>query len=193
MIEQMLADVAHADSDWSIVLLRYFNPVGAHESGLIGEDPEGIPNNLMPYVAQVAVGKLDTLHVFGDDYETPDGTGRRDFIHVVDLAAGHVAALQWLQKHTGVEVINLGRGESASVFEVVNAFEQACGKDIPYVVDARRPGDIAEFYANPQKAWDLLGWKAKRDLHDMCKDMWNWQSKNPKGYETFLPEIDEEP
>ena len=182
MIEQILTDAASADDNLSVVLLRYFNPIGAHESGKIGEDPSGIPNNLMPYIAQVAVGKLEKLHVFGDDYPTHDGTGVRDYIHVVDLAKGHVAAIKYAAKTNGVEIFNLGTGTGYSVFDIVNAFEKANGIKIPYQVDPRRPGDVAECYADPKKAYEKLGWKAEKDLEDMCKDTWRWQSNNPNGY-----------
>ena len=164
-------------------MLRYFNPIGAHPSGLIGEDPKGIPNNLVPYVAQVAVGRLDHVRVFGSDYPTPDGTGVRDYIHVVDLARGHVAALQWMEGRSGVEVINLGTGTGSSVLDVIHAFERACGRALPYVMMPRRAGDIAENYADPTKARTLLGWEAEYDLDQMCRDSWNWQSHNPNGYE----------
>ena len=183
MIEQMLRDLAVADPDWSIVMLRYFNPIGAHESGLIGEDPNGIPNNLLPYVAQVAVGKLPCLNVFGDDYDTPDGTGVRDYIHVVDLALGHLAALKYADGHKGAEAINLGTGRGTSVLEIVHAFERASGREIPYRVTPRRPGDIATCYADTSKAAKLLGWKAKYDIDDMCRDSWNFTLKNPNGIE----------
>lgn len=180
MIEQILSDFAAANKDMDVVLLRYFNPVGAHESGLIGEDPVGIPNNLMPYICQVAVGKLEKLSVFGDDYPTPDGTGVRDYIHVVDLASGHVAACEY--KNKGVEIINLGTGIGYSVLDMVKAFEKANNIKIPYVIAPRRPGDIATCYADATKAKELLNWEAKYDLTTMCRDSWNWQSKNPKGY-----------
>ena len=174
MIEQMLRDLAVADPDWSIVMLRYFNPIGAHESGLIGEDPNGIPNNLLPYVAQVAVGKLPCLNVFGDDYDTPDGTGVRDYSHVVDLALGHLAALKYADGHKGAEAINLGTGRGTSVLEIVHAFERASGREIPYRVTPRRPGDIATCYADTSKAAKLLGWKAERTIDDMCRDSWRF-------------------
>ena len=183
MIEQILADAAAADPEWNVVLLRYFNPIGAHPSGLIGEDPKGIPNNLVPYVAQVAVGKRDAIHVFGDDYDTPDGTGVRDYIHVVDLAAGHVAALKWMDGRTGCEIFNLGTGRGSSVLEVVKAFSEACGKELPYVIEPRRAGDVTANYADCAKARELLGWEARYDINDMCRDSWNWQSHNPDGYE----------
>lgn len=181
MIEQVLTDLTVADPEWDVVLLRYFNPIGAHPSGLIGEDPKGIPNNLVPYVAQTAVGKREAVHVFGDDYPTPDGTGVRDYIHVCDLAAGHVAALAWMNGRTGVEVFNLGTGVGSSVLDVVKYFSEACGHEIPYVVEARRAGDVAENYADCAKAEREMGWKARFDLADMCRDSWNWQSKNPDG------------
>lgn len=181
-IEHILSDLAVADPDWSAVLLRYFNPIGAHESGRIGEDPNDIPNNLMPYITQVAVGKLDQLSVFGDDYETHDGTGVRDYIHVVDLAQGHLSALDYTFEHTGVEAVNLGTGEGYSVLDVVHAFENANGVDIPYEIVERRPGDIAVGYADPTKAKTLLGWEAKFSLEDMCRTSWNWQKNNPNGY-----------
>ncbi len=180
MIEQILTDFAVANKEMDVVLLRYFNPVGAHESGMIGEDPVGIPNNLMPYICQVAVGKLEKLSVFGDDYPTPDGTGVRDYIHVVDLASGHVAACEY--EHKGTEVINLGTGIGYSVLDMIKAFETANNIKIPYVIAPRRPGDIATCYADATKAKELLNWEAKYDLTTMCRDSWNWQSKNPKGY-----------
>jgi len=182
MIEQILRDVALSDDEWSIVLLRYFNPVGAHESGLIGESPNGIPNNLMPYVAKVASGTLEKLHVFCNDYPTPDGTGVRDYIHVVDLAKGHLAALKYAESNNGLSVFNLGTGRPYSVLEMVEAFKKASGKDIPYVIDPRRPGDVAECYADSQKAYCELGWKAEKTLDDMCRDAWRWQENNPNGY-----------
>ena len=180
--EQILRDVAIADASWRIAVLRYFNPVGAHESGLIGEDPAGIPNNLMPYVAQVAVGKLEKLRVFGDDYPTPDGTGVRDYIHVVDLARGHLAALDTLAKRDAGFVVNLGTGRGYSVLEVVKAFELASGRPVPYEIVARRPGDIAECYADPALAQKLLGWEARFGIERMCQDHWRWQEKNPRGF-----------
>ena len=182
MIEQMLRDIAKADLEWSICMLRYFNPIGAHESGLIGENPNGIPNNLLPYVSQVAAGKLAYLHVFGDDYPTPDGTGVRDYIHVVDLARGHVAAADYAMKHTGTEIINLGTGHGYSVLDIVKAFEKVNGVKVPYKIEARRPGDIAECWADPAKAKELLGWTAQKNLEDMCRDAWRWQTQNPNGY-----------
>lgn len=180
MIEQILSDFAAANKDISVVLLRYFNPIGAHESGMIGEDPVGIPNNLMPYICQVAVGKLQKLSIFGDDYPTPDGTGVRDYIHVVDLARGHVAACEY--DHNGTEIINLGTGIGYSVLDMVKAFEKANNIKIPYQIAPRRSGDIATCYADASKAKELLNWEAKYDLTTMCRDAWNWQSKNPKGY-----------
>ena len=174
MIEQMLRDIAVADPEWSIVMLRYFNPIGAHPSGLIGEDPNGIPNNLLPYVAQVAAGKLKELTVFGDDYDTPDGTGVRAYIHVVDLALGHLAALNYADSHTGAEAINLGTGHGTSVLEIVRAFEKASGRKVPYRIAARRAGDIATCYADTSKAAKLLGWRAERNIDDMCRDGWNF-------------------
>ena len=183
MIEQVLTDVHTADPSWNVVLLRYFNPIGAHPSGLIGEDPAGIPNNLVPYVAQVAVGKREAVHVFGDDYDTPDGTGVRDYIHVCDLATGHAAALKWMNGREGVEIFNLGTGKGSSVLDVIKAFSSACGKKIPYVIDPRRPGDVTANYADCYKAEREMGWKAQYGLADMCRDSWNWQSHNPNGYE----------
>lgn len=183
VIEEMLRDVARADESWTIALLRYFNPVGAHASGLIGEDPRGIPNNLMPYIAQVAVGRRPHLNVFGGDYPTPDGTGVRDYIHVVDLARGHVAALNRLHhKSGGVHVWNLGTGRGVSVLEMVRAFEAASGKPVPYEIVARRPGDVAQCWADPARASRDLGWRAVYDLPRMCADAWRWQSGNPDGY-----------
>ncbi len=180
--EKILIDYCAAAPDLNVALLRYFNPIGAHESGLIGEDPEGIPNNLVPYIAQVAVGKLERLHVYGDDYPTHDGTGVRDYIHVVDLAKGHVAALKKLEENCGLFICNLGTGVGYSVFDVLHAYEKACGKKLPYVVDPRRPGDIAECYAEPQKALDEMGWKAELGIDEMCASSWKWQSMNPNGY-----------
>ncbi|MBO6253490.1 MAG: UDP-glucose 4-epimerase GalE [Bacteroidaceae bacterium] len=182
MIEEILTDMHTADNDWNVVLLRYFNPIGAHPSGLIGEDPQGIPNNLMPYITQVAAGKLDKLHVFGNDYNTPDGTGVRDYIHVVDLARGHVSALNAIEQKCGVKVYNLGTGKGYSVLDIVKAFEKANSINIPYVIDPRRPGDIGTCYSAPTKALNELGWKAEYDLEDMCRDSWNWQKNNPNGY-----------
>lgn len=206
MLEQVLTDLYVGDNEWNVVLLRYFNPIGAHESGLIGEDPKGLPNNLLPYVAQVAVGRLDRVGVFGDDYPTPDGTGVRDYIHVVDLARGHVAALDWMGGKTGtgepwglgslmgepaadgtrsgVGIFNLGTGIGSSVLEVIHAFERACGHELPYVIKPRRAGDIAENYAACAKAREELGWTAEYDLDRMCVDSWRWQSGNPNGYAT---------
>ena len=204
MLEQILSDLYTGDNEWNVVLLRYFNPIGAHESGRIGEDPKGIPNNLLPYVAQVAVGKLEQVGVFGDDYPTPDGTGVRDYIHVVDLARGHVAALDWMAGRVGtgepigvgsvagepaedgtrrgVGIFNLGTGKGSSVLDVIHAFEAACGHEIPYRIMARRPGDIAECYADATKARDELGWTTEYDMARMCEDGWRWQSQNPDGY-----------
>ncbi|MGI6264276.1 MAG: UDP-glucose 4-epimerase GalE [Acutalibacteraceae bacterium] len=183
MIEEILKDLCFADKDWSAVLLRYFNPVGAHESGAIGEDPQGIPNNLMPFVAQVAVGKRDHLNVFGDDYDTPDGTGVRDYLHVVDLARGHVCAVKYALEHTGAEAFNLGTGTGYSVLEIVRTFERESGVPIPYVIAPRRAGDIAVNYSDPAKAQRVLGWRAEKTLADMCRDTWRWQSQNPNGYD----------
>ena len=182
-IEQIIRDYAAAHPHFSVVLLRYFNPVGAHESGLMGEDPRDIPNNLMPYIARVAVGTLPYLNVFGNDYPTPDGTGVRDYIHVTDLATGHMAALDYAASHTGVEVFNLGTGTGYSVLDMVHAFSRACGRDIPYRIAPRRSGDIAACYADVTKAKKILGWRAKLDIDDMCRSAWNWQSHNPNGYE----------
>ncbi len=184
MIEHILEDVSRADPDFRVCLLRYFNPVGAHPSGMIGEDPSGIPNNLMPYITQVAVGKRERLSVFGNDYPTPDGTGVRDYIHVMDLAAGHVAALKHLEAVPGLCVYNLGTGRGYSVLDVLHAFERACGKPLPYVIAPRRAGDIPECYANPEKAERELGWKAEKTLDEMCADSWRWQSSNPDGYDS---------
>lgn len=181
-IERILKDICASDDEWSVCLLRYFNPIGAHKSGRIGEDPKGIPNNLVPYVAQVAVGKLDHLNVNGDDYDTPDGTGVRDYIHVVDLALGHIKALEKVLDNNGCVTYNLGTGKGYSVLDVVKAFEKACGKKINYVISLRRPGDIATCYSDPSKAKRELGWEAKRDLDEMCEDSWRWQSNNPEGY-----------
>ena len=182
MSEQILRDTAFADEEWSIALLRYFNPIGAHSSGLIGEDPRGIPNNLMPFISQVAVGRRDHLNVFGNDYDTHDGTGVRDYIHVVDLARGHVCAIEYMQKHKGENVFNLGTGMGYSVLDMVKAFERVTGIKIPYEIVARRPGDLATVYSSPDKSAELLGWKAEYNLDDMCRDTWAWQSKNPMGY-----------
>lgn len=182
-IEEILRDLYVADNNWSIALLRYFNPIGAHKSGLIGEDPKGIPNNLMPYISQVAVGKLEKLHVFGNDYNTVDGTGVRDYIHVVDLAIGHVKAIDWALDNKGCEAINLGTGNGTSVLQLRDAFVKASGIDVPYVIDPRRPGDPDEVYANAIKAKELLGWTAKYGIDEMCEDTWRWQKNNPNGYE----------
>jgi len=181
-IEEILRDVFVSDDTWSIALLRYFNPIGAHESGTIGEDPKGIPNNLMPYISQVAVGKLEKLHVFGNDYNSVDGTGVRDYIHVVDLAKGHVKAVDWSLKNKGCEAVNLGTGNGISVLELRDAFVKVSGVDVPYVIDPRRPGDPDEVYADATKAKEIFGWEAKKRVDDMCRDTWNWQSKNPNGY-----------
>ncbi len=182
MLEQILTDLHVADPEWNVVLLRYFNPIGAHESGLIGEDPKGIPNNLVPYIAQVAVGKLDRLGVFGDDYQTHDGTGVRDYIHVVDLAVGHVKALKKLAPGSGVSIYNLGTGNGYSVLDVLHAYEKACGKTLPYEIKPRRAGDIATCYCDASKAKEELGWVAERDIEVMCADSWKWQAMNPDGY-----------
>ncbi|MBE7012034.1 MAG: UDP-glucose 4-epimerase GalE [Ruminococcaceae bacterium] len=182
MIEEILRDLYVSDNEWDIALLRYFNPVGAHKSGLIGEDPTGIPNNLMPYISQVAVGKRPFLNVFGDDYETPDGTGVRDYIHVVDLSIGHLKALEKISDKVGVVTYNLGTGCGYSVLDMVKAFSKACGKDVAYKIAPRRPGDIAQCYADPKKAKEELGFEATRNLEDMCNDTWRWQSNNPDGY-----------
>jgi UDP-glucose 4-epimerase len=182
MVEYMLRDLCAADPEWRVALLRYFNPVGAHNSGLIGEDPNGVPNNLMPFVSQVAVGKLARLRVFGGDWPTPDGTGVRDYIHVLDLAQGHVCAIDYLRDHAGLLTVNLGTGRGYSVLEVVRAFETASGRPVPHEIVARRPGDIAQCYADPLLANRLLGWVARRDLAQMCADAWNWQRNNPQGY-----------
>lgn len=181
-IEYILKDVAKADPDFNIAILRYFNPIGAHSSGLIGEDPNGIPNNLCPYITKVAVGKLKEVHVFGNDYPTKDGTGVRDYIHVVDLAKGHVLAVNKLLQKSGLFIVNLGTGRGYSVLEMINAFSKALGKEIPYVIDPRRPGDIAECYADPSLAYKLIGFKAEKTLDDMSRDALNWQTKNPDGY-----------
>ena len=181
MLEQILTDIHTADPEWNVILLRYFNPIGAHKSGLIGEDPKGIPNNLLPYVAQVAVGKLPCLGVFGDDYDTPDGTGVRDYIHVVDLAKGHVKAINKIKENPGVKIYNLGTGKGYSVLDVVKAFEKACGKKIPVEITERRAGDIATSYADPSKAKKLLGWEATADLQQMCADSWRFTKQNPNG------------
>ena len=181
MMEQIMTDLQKADPEWNVILLRYFNPVGAHKSGRIGEDPKGIPNNLMPYITQVAVGKLEKLGVFGDDYDTPDGTGVRDYIHVVDLAVGHVKAIDYILTNPGLDIINLGTGVGYSVLDMVKAFSKACGKELPYEIKPRREGDIAMCYADPAKALKVLGWKAERGLDEMCEDSWRWQSQNPDG------------
>ena len=183
-IERILKDLYASDNEWSICLLRYFNPIGAHKSGRIGEDPNGIPNNLVPYIAQVAIGRREFLSVFGDDYDTHDGTGVRDYIHVVDLARGHACAIDYVAAHKGVEVFNLGTSVGYSVLDMVNAFETANGVKVPYKIAARRAGDIAECYADATKSRELLGWKAEKTLVDMCRDSWNWQSKNPNGYDS---------
>ena len=182
MTEQILSGMCNADKEWSVVLLRYFNPIGAHESGRIGEDPRGIPNNLMPYITQVAIGRRDHLSIFGNDYDTPDGTGVRDYIHVVDLAKGHVAAVKYVTENEGCEVFNLGTGTGYSVLDMVHAFEEANGVKVPYEIVARRPGDLATCYADPAKSAEILGWKAEKNLVDMCRDSWRWQSQNPMGY-----------
>ena len=180
--EKILSDICAADPGLNVALLRYFNPIGAHESGLIGEDPNGIPNNLVPYIAKVAVGQLEKVHVYGNDYPTPDGTGVRDYIHVVDLARGHVAALKKLDTGCGLFVCNLGTGKGYSVLDVLHAYEKACGRTLPYSVDPRRPGDIAQCYADPAKARDELGWEAQYGIDEMCASSWKWQSMNPNGY-----------
>lgn len=182
MIEQILTDISNANPNLSVVLLRYFNPIGAHESGRIGEDPNGIPNNLMPYITQVAAGKLPRLGVFGDDYDTHDGTGVRDYIHVVDLAKGHVKAINYASEHKGTEIFNLGTGTGYSVLDLVKAFSQVNNIEIPYDIKPRRAGDVAKCYADPKKAAEILNWKAEKTLNDMCKDAWNWQSNNINGY-----------
>lgn len=182
MLEQILTDLHTADNSWNVILLRYFNPIGAHKSGLIGEDPKGIPNNLVPYVAQVAVGKRECLGVFGDDYKTHDGTGVRDYVHVVDLADGHVKALEKIKENCGVKIYNLGTGKGSSVLDVVHAYEKACDKKIPYEIKPRRAGDLDELYSQCDKAKNELHWTAKYDLNDMCADSWKWQSMNPNGY-----------
>ena len=181
-IEEILRDLYISDNEWSIALLRYFNPIGAHKSGIIGEDPKGIPNNLMPYITQVAVGKLEKLHVYGNDYDTPDGTGVRDYIHVMDLAKGHVSALKAIASNCGVKVYNLGTGRGYSVLELIHAFEKVSGIKIPYVIEERRPGDVAVSYSDPTKANKELDWNAEFTILDMCRDSWNWQKKNPDGY-----------
>lgn len=183
MQEQMLIDLQKASPEWNVILLRYFNPIGAHHSGKIGEDPKGIPNNLLPYVAKVASGALEKVHVYGNDYDTKDGTGVRDYIHVVDLANGHVKAVERLEKKDGVFICNLGTGKGYSVLEIIHAFEKACGKTLPYVIDGRRAGDIATCYSSPKKAERELHWKAERGIEEMCADAWRWQSQNPNGYQ----------
>jgi UDP-glucose 4-epimerase len=183
MIEEILRSLTVPDPEWNVVLLRYFNPIGAHPSGLMGEDPKGIPNNLLPYVAQVAVGRRDAVHVFGDDYDTPDGTGVRDYIHVMDLAEGHAAALAWMAGRAGCEVFNLGTGNGTSVLEIIRAFSEACGRDLPYVIEPRRAGDVTANWADCAKAREVLGWEARYGIAEMCRDSWNWQSHNPNGYE----------
>ncbi len=183
MLEQILTDIQKADPEWNVVLLRYFNPIGAHKSGTIGENPNGIPNNLMPYITQVAVGKLKELGIFGDDYDTPDGTGVRDYIHVVDLAKGHVKALKKIKDNSGLSIYNLGTGKGYSVLDIVNNFEAATGVHIPYVIKPRRAGDIATCYSDATKAEKELGWKAENGIKEMCEDSWRWQSNNPNGYE----------
>ncbi len=184
MIEIILEDIYKSDNEWNVTLLRYFNPIGAHESGRIGENPNGIPNNLMPYITQVAIGKRPYLNVYGDDYDTPDGTGVRDYIHVVDLADGHVKAVKnILEGNKGVQIFNLGTGKGYSVLDIVKAFSKAYGKELPYKIAPRRPGDLAVCYSDPTKAKEVLGWEANRDIDDMCRDSWNWQSKNPNGYD----------
>lgn len=184
MVEEMLKDfyASKKDSDWSVVILRYFNPIGAHPSGLIGEDPNGIPNNLMPYICQVAVGRREKLTVFGDDYDTPDGTGVRDYLHVMDLAEGHLSAMDYVKKRKGQFIFNLGTGHGVSVLEMIEAMKSASGKDIAYAIGPRRSGDISTCYANPEKAQNEMNWKATRDLDSMCRDAWKWQSQNPNGY-----------
>lgn len=182
MIEDILRDLHAADKEWNVAILRYFNPIGAHESGEIGEDPNGIPNNLVPYIAKVALGILDKIYVFGNDYDTPDGTGIRDYIHVVDLALGHLKAIEKLTEKPGLVTYNLGTGRGYSVLEVIHNYEKACSKKLPYVITDRRPGDIAVSYADPTKANKELGWKAERDIEQMCRDSYNWQIKNPNGY-----------
>ena len=183
MIEKILQGIVTADPEWSVVLLRYFNPIGAHESGRMGENPNGIPNNLMPYITKVAAGQLDHLTVFGNDYNTPDGTGVRDYIHVVDLAKGHVAACDYAAKHNGCEIINLGTGVGYSVLDIVNTFSRVNQVPVPYVIGPRRDGDVDACYADPTKAKELLGWTATKTLEDMCRDSWRWQKANPNGYQ----------
>lgn len=182
MLEQILTDIQFADNEWNVILLRYFNPIGAHKSGKIGEDPKGIPNNLVPYVAKVAIGKLPSIGVFGNDYDTPDGTGVRDYIHVVDLAKGHVKAINKIKDNPGVKVYNLGTGKGYSVLDVIKAFSKACGKELPYEIKERRPGDIATCYSDASLAKEELGWVAQYGIEEMCQDSWRWQSQNPDGY-----------
>jgi UDP-glucose 4-epimerase len=182
MVEKVIADLCSSDPSWSITALRYFNPVGAHASGLMGEDPQGIPNNLMPFLAQVAVGRREELQVFGNDYQTPDGTGVRDFIHVIDLAQGHLSALTHGHGKAGHHIFNLGTGKGNSVLEMLNAFGKACGKELKHKIVSRRPGDVAASWADPHKAQSVLNWKAQKSLDDMCQDTWRWQSQNPNGY-----------
>ena len=182
MLEQILSDIQKADPEWNVILLRYFNPIGAHKSGTMGENPNGIPNNLMPYISQVAVGRRDHLTVFGDDYDTPDGTCRRDYIHVMDLAEGHVRAAEYALENEGTEVFNLGTGNPYSVLDIVNAFSKACGHQVKYEIGPRRAGDVQDSWANADKALKVLGWEAKRGIEEICRDAWNWQSNNPQGY-----------
>jgi len=182
MVDQIMADVSISDTAWSMTSLRYFNPVGAHPSGLMGEDPQGIPNNLMPFLAQVAVGRKEALQVFGNDYPTPDGTGVRDYIHVTDLASGHIAALAYAHGRSGHHVFNLGSGQGISVLQMQRAFSKACGRDLPFVLSPRRAGDVAAYWADPQRAQSTLNWQAKKSIDDMCQDTWRWQSQNPNGY-----------
>lgn len=182
MLEQVLMDINTSDPEWNVILLRYFNPIGAHKSGLIGEDPKGIPNNLLPYVAQVAIGKHPYVRVFGDDYDTPDGTGVRDYIHVVDLARGHVKAIEKFKENKGVLIYNLGTGNGYSVLQVISAFSKVCGRELPYKIMERRAGDLASYYCSPVKAKEELGWEAENGIEEMCADSWRWQSQNPNGY-----------
>lgn len=184
MTEQILSGIAHADPEWCVILLRYFNPIGAHKSGLLGEDPRGIPNNLMPFITQTAIGRREKLSIFGNDYPTKDGTGVRDYIHVVDLAKGHVAAVNYAADQKGCQVFNLGTGVGYSVLDMVNTFMEVNHVNVPYQIVARRPGDIATCYADPSKSWEILHWQAKETLADMCRDSWNWQKKNPQGFDT---------
>lgn len=186
MIEDMLHDLYASDSSWNIAILRYFNPIGAHESGEIGEDPNGIPNNLVPYIAKVASGMLDKIHVYGNDYDTPDGTGIRDYIHVVDLAMGHIRAIEKLEENPGLVTYNLGTGVGYSVFDIIRSYEKACKRKLPYVIEGRRPGDVAVTYADPSKAYRELNWKAERDIDKMCEDSYRWQSRNPNGYRSNI-------